>query len=69
MWYIDARGTARAEYDGGRKIVVRRIPGLDDGSWQIIVQGSQSRFPLAYKSRDDAIKQVELWLEFRNKET
>jgi hypothetical protein len=65
VWHIDHNGTARAEYDGGRKIVVRRIPGLCKPFWQIIVQGDQSRFPLAYRDRDEAMKQAEMWIQLK----
>lgn len=66
MWIIDHNGTARTEYDGGRKIVVRTTSGKkDDGPWHIIVQGDQLRMPLAYKSRSEAMRQVETWISLK----
>lgn len=69
MWYIDTRGTARAEYDGVRKIVVRTVMGKqNEGPWHIIIQGDPMRMPLTYKTRDEAMAAAEWWVQRRNLE-
>lgn len=69
MWYIDTRGTARAEYDGGRKIVVRTTTGKqNEGPWHIIIQGDPMRMPLTYKTRDEAMAAAEWWVQRKNLE-
>jgi hypothetical protein len=64
MWHIDNNGVARTEYDGGRKIVVRKVQSKLE-QWQIIVQGNQSRFPYLFHSREAAMEAAERWLSAR----
>lgn len=69
MWIIGYTGTAKTK-DGDDYIVVlreRAAEGRPTG-WRILVNESRSRFPKVYKTRDEAMRQAETWIQLRNME-